>query len=781
MVLGAQIGQMVGLQFGNFLGRQIALGACREDRDDDIERRPFVPRIPSHAMPAAVDLRPWMTPVEDQGALGSCTSNALVGALEYLVRRVKNQHVDLSRLYVYFNQRLWDDCVRDDVGAAVSDGIRVLSRVGVPREVSWPYVRDLFGVQPPEPVYREAMNFRATDWWNLPVDGDALRGCLAAGFPVTFGTRVTESFVQTPRSGLCGMPQGADDRKHGRHALLLVGYDDRHRLFVVRNSWGSDWGDNGYVYMPYDYVLNREWTSGCWAVRMMAGDTFDPHQHAAVDVRQAPKAPPSGGGIGGTATQLAGGVVGTGAGALVGAVTGSGLLAGLAGGIVQGVTPGVASMFGGKDRGAFMDRDMSEQILAALRAQPLPQGHAYLPWDDGLDEHAAVRGITQSAHVQGAMHAPAPSHHAPAHGDARMSNAQHAGPPGGMGVPSVAGAAGAAGLGGLIQNVVGGAAPAQGGMSGLIQNVVGGAAPQGGMGGLIQNVVGGAQGAQPAPSPQASGGIGGFIRDVVGPDGQGTPIGSTPNRGGGIVQNVVGALDPAQANTNAPGIYGVVSVGAAAAAVAGGMFLEQKLPPAGVVTAGPLPPRAAQPAAPQFDQVLIDKMPEHIASWWRRDGGVKSMQGAPITHPEPMMEGAYRGTWVRFTDGAMFSWDPPPGAPRLEPITLLAREPTYTKWLELGGGKSGVGWPVAKIEDGPDRRGRLLKCTRGSIVDHPEHGAHPIFGAIFGYWLQLGGLHSDLGYPVADLEVPPDPTAAHTLRFQNGTLTWSPAGGVRRG
>lgn len=772
MVVGAQIGQMVGLQFGNYLGRQIALGACREDRDDDIERRPFVPRIPSHAMPAAVDLRPWMTPVEDQGGLGSCTANALVGALEYLVRRVKGQHVDLSRLYVYFNQRLWDDSVRDDVGASVSDGIRVLSRVGVPREVSWPYARDLFGVQPPEAVYREAMNFRASDWWNLPVDADAIRGCLAAGFPITFGTRVTESFVQTPRSGLCGMPQGADDRRHGRHALLLVGYDDRHRLFVVRNSWGRDWGDHGYVYMPYDYVLNREWTSSCWAVRMMAGDTFDPHEHAAVDVRSVPKAPPSG--AGGTATQLAGGVVGGGATALVGAVTGSGLLAGLAGGLVQGITPGIARAVGGKDRGAFVDRDLSEQILAALRAQPPPQGHARLAWDDGLDEQAAVQGITQTAQVSGAMPAQPTTSHAYAQ-EGRMSNAQHAPQPQ------------SGGIGGMVASAMSGVGGGAGGLGGIVSNVVGGQQASG-IGGVISSIVGPSGqgtpiGAQPQPQASSSGGIGGVIREIVGPDGQGTPIRSGPVTGGGVVQNIVGALDPHQTSPNAHGAYGVLSVGAAAAAVAGGMFLapDSPPPPPGSMVAPPPPSsRPAQAAVPQYDQVLIDKMPEHIASWWRREGGIKSMLGPPILHPEPMMEGNYRGTCVRFAEGSMFAWDPPPGGPRLEPLTILARESTYAKWIQLGGGKSPTGWPVAKVEDAPDRRGRILKCTRGSIVDHPEHGAHPIHGAIFGYWLQLGGLHGDLGYPVADPEIPQDPTAPHTLRFEHGTLTWSPSRGVAR-
>ena len=177
------VAQVVGLRFGEYLGRQIALGACHDDReDDDIDRRPFQPTLASNQMPASVDLRSWMSPIEDQGSIGSCTANSLVAALEYLILRERGSNVDLSRLYIYYHQRLWDDRVREDSGASLQSGIRALSRVGVPREASWPYQRDLFAVQPPEVVFREAMQHRAVDWWSVPIDGDALRGCLASGF-----------------------------------------------------------------------------------------------------------------------------------------------------------------------------------------------------------------------------------------------------------------------------------------------------------------------------------------------------------------------------------------------------------------------------------------------------------------------------------------------------------------------------------------------------------------------------------------------------------------------
>lgn len=398
-MLGSSLGRTLGLTFGSYLGRQIALGACRDDGDDDFPRRTFTSRVPLAQLPRAVDLRPWMPRVEDQGALGSCCANALVGALEYLSYRETGVRVELSRLFVYYNQRLWDGAVRDDLGATVVDGVRVLSRLGAPMEPSWPYARQLFAVQPPEPIYAEAARHKVRDWWSIPIDVDAMRACLAAGFPVVFGTRVTESFMRAPRSGVIEMPGAADrdDARHGRHALMLVGYDDGQQRFVVRNSWGNDWGDGGYCTMPYAYLGNRTWTRNAWALRLTEGE-HDPKAPPPVDLRAMPVAEPGRGGGGGGA--VAGQVAGMGAEVAVGMLTGSGLLAGLAGGLLAGVTPGVMHGLRGRDAGAVVGADRSATILSALRAGGDPPVHAWLPWDDGLDEKAAVAEVGPSARVR---------------------------------------------------------------------------------------------------------------------------------------------------------------------------------------------------------------------------------------------------------------------------------------------------------------------------------------------------------------------------------------------
>jgi hypothetical protein len=398
-VLGSSLARTVGLSFGSYLGRQLVLGACRDDANDDLLRRPFRPSVPLANLPPAVDLRPWMTPVEDQGELGSCTANALVGAVEYLSAREDGTRIDLSRLFVYFHQRLWDGWVREDLGASVSDGVRVLATVGVPTERSWPYRRSLFAVQPPEPLYTEAARHRIADWWSVPVDTDAMRACLAGGFPIVFGTRVTESFMRAPPSGLVPMPGGSDrdDARHGRHALLIVGYDDRRRLFVVRNSWGRDWGDLGYCYLPYAYATHREWSRNAWALRRARG-AHDPAAPPPVDLRALPTAAPAVAGDRGAA--VVGQVAGVGAELAVAMVTGSALLGGLAGGLLAGVTPGAAQALRGRDGGAYVGVDRKDAILAALRAVPGAPGAERLPWDDGFDERAGRDAIVPTGAVR---------------------------------------------------------------------------------------------------------------------------------------------------------------------------------------------------------------------------------------------------------------------------------------------------------------------------------------------------------------------------------------------
>jgi C1A family cysteine protease len=218
-------------------------------------------------LPVSVDLRPGCPPVEDQGALGSCTGNAIVGALEFLELKDKPPLVDLSRLFVYYNERVMEHTVQSDAGAQIRDGIKSVAKQGVCSEAKWPYIISKFAVKPPAACYKEALKHRVVGYQRL-ITLDDMRTCLAEGYPFVFGFTVYESFesAKVAKTGTVPMPRKSE-RVLGGHAVLGVGYNDKQKRFIVRNSWGTGWGKQGYFTMPYAYLSNPDLASDFWVVQ----------------------------------------------------------------------------------------------------------------------------------------------------------------------------------------------------------------------------------------------------------------------------------------------------------------------------------------------------------------------------------------------------------------------------------------------------------------------------------------------------------------------------------
>jgi C1A family cysteine protease len=205
--------------------------------------------------------------VENQGQLGSCTGNAIAGAVEFLERKDRVRFVNVSRLFIYYNERLIEHTTKSDSGAMIRDGIKTVVKQGVCSERKWPYTVSKFAVKPPAACYREALEHQVTSYQRI-LTIDEMRTCLARGFPFVFGFTVYESFEspQVARSGVVPMPQ-AGERVMGGHAVLAVGYHDADRRFIVRNSWGASWGLQGYYTMPYDYLADRDLADDMWTIR----------------------------------------------------------------------------------------------------------------------------------------------------------------------------------------------------------------------------------------------------------------------------------------------------------------------------------------------------------------------------------------------------------------------------------------------------------------------------------------------------------------------------------
>ncbi len=256
-------------------GVRIARYGWIRDLPDHRDRHWPAPALASAQLPAALDLRPQCPPVYDQGQLGSCTANAIAGAVEFdELKAGGGSSWTPSRLFIYYNERALEGTVPIDSGAQLRDGIKVIASAGVVPESEWPYDISRFADRPPQPLYDEAKRDRVSSYLRIPQMLVQLKTCIAEGFPFVFGFTVFASMEtqEVARTGVIPLPQPGDSMVGG-HAVGCVGYDDASQRFTIRNSWGTGWGDAGYGYIPYAYLVDPGLAADFWTVRSAPGGT----------------------------------------------------------------------------------------------------------------------------------------------------------------------------------------------------------------------------------------------------------------------------------------------------------------------------------------------------------------------------------------------------------------------------------------------------------------------------------------------------------------------------
>jgi C1A family cysteine protease len=226
------------------------------------------------SLPVSVDLREWCSPIEDQGALGSCTAHAGVGVIEYYERKSFGRHIDASRLFLYKVTRNLMK-MKGDTGAYLRTTMGAMVLFGVPPEEYWPYREDEkeFDKEPPAFCYAFAQNYQTVKYFRHDPPGaktdevlGKVKAYLMKGHPAMFGFTVYNSIEQAGSTGKIPFPS-PKEKIEGGHAIAAVGYDDKMKIknkyektettgaLLIRNSWGKEWGEGGYGWLPYEYVL----------------------------------------------------------------------------------------------------------------------------------------------------------------------------------------------------------------------------------------------------------------------------------------------------------------------------------------------------------------------------------------------------------------------------------------------------------------------------------------------------------------------------------------------
>lgn len=229
-------------------------------------------KVKQQSLPQSVDFRQWCSPVENQGGIGSCTAHAVAAAVEYFENKTAGKFINASRLFLYKTTRNLMH-LKGDTGATLRSSLGALVLFGMPPEEYWPYMEKDFDVEPDPFNYAFGQSYRCINYFrhdpsDLPTKKilESIKKYLAAGIPSVFGFTVYNEIRQAAETGQVPYP-GPGEKLMGGHALIAVGYDDRMEIsnkvtgvtttgaLLFQNSWGKEWGENGFGWLPYEYVL----------------------------------------------------------------------------------------------------------------------------------------------------------------------------------------------------------------------------------------------------------------------------------------------------------------------------------------------------------------------------------------------------------------------------------------------------------------------------------------------------------------------------------------------
>jgi C1A family cysteine protease len=221
------------------------------------------------APPKQSDLRgEFPLPPYDQGSLGACVENAGAGAWQFSEHKQRRIAWIPSRLFWYYNVRKAQGTINSDSGSTIRQAMKVVCKAGVCPETDWPYVESNWAVKPTQRATKDAASHVGDQYFRVDRSLLGMGGCLSDGYPFLAGISVYESFESdaVTKTGIVPLPE-LTEKLLGGHAALVCGWDPHKQFWIVRNSWGTEWGDQGYFYLPETYLLNPNLADDFWTIR----------------------------------------------------------------------------------------------------------------------------------------------------------------------------------------------------------------------------------------------------------------------------------------------------------------------------------------------------------------------------------------------------------------------------------------------------------------------------------------------------------------------------------
>jgi hypothetical protein len=256
------------------------------DKRDFLYSSTLLKDIDPVGLPASVDMRSTWETIMDQGTLGSCVANSVSYQLRHVAKKMGFATVEYdSRLFIYYNGRMLAGYpINQDTGLTIRNGFQAVAAYGSLPESEYPYVISKFAVKPLQGIYDRARPMKAIQYFSVTGNVNELKKCLKDGYVISFGMTLFSSFMSytVARTGRVPVPNESSEQRSGGHAMTIIGYNDADATFIVANSWGRAWGDKGFCFIPYGYMLNRDLTGDFWTLRF--APTLHPPAPAPVPV-----------------------------------------------------------------------------------------------------------------------------------------------------------------------------------------------------------------------------------------------------------------------------------------------------------------------------------------------------------------------------------------------------------------------------------------------------------------------------------------------------------------